>query len=163
WKRPASRLAVSHRLSDLSNPVLDPAVAGPAIAGRRQRDVVLDQSILEHRDAFGVPALLALVLGRRCLGPNLDPTILAILVAQGLAVGRLIAEHADAAHAGLRLADLDHDAAILGLAHPVARRHEQLLLAPSGDGDGGGWHALLDERIPDGVGATQRQRHVVAV
>src|SRR6185437_849289 len=128
-KRPALRLAVWHRLSGRLHPVLDPAVAGPAIARRWQRDVVLDQAVLEDRDAFGILALLALVLGRRCFGANFDAAVLAILVAQGLTVGRRIPEDADADHARLPAVEDDHDAAILRLTHTIAGLHHQIILA----------------------------------
>src|SRR5437868_1632460 len=131
----------SHPLFSGLHAMLDPAVTGPAIARRRQRDVVLDQAILEDGDALGVLALLALVLGRRGLRPDLNTTVLAILVAQSLAVSRRVTEDADAHHAGLlAVTDLDYDAAVLRLAYTVPGLHHGLVLAPANDGDGGGRH-----------------------
>jgi hypothetical protein len=54
------------------------------------------------------------------------------------------------------------DAAVLRLAHVVACRHQQLAFALADDRDRLRRHAVADQSVLDRVGATQRQRHVVA-
>src|SRR5947208_12756866 len=104
------------------------APAGPAVAGRGQRDLVHDQALLEHGNGFRVAALVALVLGRGRLRADLGATILAVLVAQRLAIRRLVLEDADADLAHIGVAQSDHDTAILRLTHAVASRHKQVVL-----------------------------------
>src|SRR5438477_7666798 len=88
--------------------------AGPAEAGRRERDLVGNQGILERRDTGLVVACLA--LGDRCRFGRIElgGAELAPLVAQGLAVGPRVRK--DARHLAAA-ADHDLDAAVLRLAH----------------------------------------------
>src|ERR1700682_1899233 len=57
----------------------------------------------------------------------------------------------------------DLDPTVLRLAHVVAGRHQQLGLALADDRDRLGGDTLADQRVLDGIGAAQRQRHVVAL
>src|SRR5580704_17688960 len=60
---------------------------GPAVAGRRERDVISNQGILEYGDAGLIVACLALGDRGRFGGIGLRGAVLAHLVAQGFAVG----------------------------------------------------------------------------
>src|SRR5258708_29824410 len=96
--------------------------AGPAVAGRRERDLVGNQRILKRRDTGLVVACLA--LGDRCRfgGVELGGTELTPPVAQGLAVGPGVRK--DARHLA-DAADHDLDAAGLPLAPAPSRPPQQ--------------------------------------
>src|SRR5687767_8384296 len=57
----------------------------------------------------------------------------------------------------------DLDAAVLRLAHAVAGLDQEALLAAADHADRLRRHAFTHQGVLDGVGTTQRQRHVVAL
>ena len=116
--------------------------AGPAVAGRRQRDLRGNQRILEHGNAGLIVASLALGDGSGFALVDLRGAVLAPLVAQRLAVAVRVGEHGGRGHH--RAIHHDLDAPILRLAHAVAGCDQRIGLALADHGEGVSRHALAD-------------------